>query len=88
MSDADKALFNKIYDELLKERGNCNILLQTYFGDVRDIYEDIINKPFAGVGLDFNEGRKTFELVEKYGFQLVSFICWCCKWKEYMEEQL
>lgn len=68
LSDADKALFNKIYDELLKERDNCNILLQTYFGDVRDIYEDIINKPFAGVGLDFNEGRKTFELVEKYGF--------------------
>ena len=68
LSDADKALFNNIYDELLKERGNCNILLQTYFGDVRDIYEDIINKPFAGVGLDFNEGRKTFELVEKYGF--------------------
>lgn len=68
LSDADKAIFNKIYDELLKERGNCNILLQTYFGDVRDIYEDIINKPFAGVGLDFNEGRKTFELVEKYGF--------------------
>ena len=68
LSDADKALFNKIYDALLKERGNCNILLQTYFGDVRDIYEDIINKPFAGVGLDFNEGRKTFELVEKYGF--------------------
>lgn len=68
LSDADKVLYNKIYDELLKERGNCNILLQTYFGDVRDIYEDIINKPFAGVGLDFNEGRKTFELVEKYGF--------------------
>lgn len=68
LSDADKALFNNIYDELLKERGSCNILLQTYFGDVRDIYEDIINKPFAGVGLDFNEGRKTFELVEKYGF--------------------
>lgn len=68
LSDADKVLFNKIYDELLKERGSCNILLQTYFGDVRDIYEDIINKPFAGVGLDFNEGRKTFELVEKYGF--------------------
>ena len=44
LSDADKGLFNKIYDELLKERGNCNILLQTYFGDVRDIYEDIINK--------------------------------------------
>lgn len=68
LSDADKALFNNIYDELLKESGSCNILLQTYFGDVRDIYEDIINKPFAGVGLDFNEGRKTFELVEKYGF--------------------
>lgn len=68
LSNADKVLFNKIYDELLKEKGNCNILLQTYFGDVRDIYEDIINKPFAGVGLDFNEGRKTFELVEKYGF--------------------
>lgn len=43
-------------------------LLQTYFGDVRDIYQDLIQMPFDGIGLDFIEGRKTIELVEKYGF--------------------
>ena len=44
------------------------ILLQTYFGDVRDVYEDIVNMPFAGMGLDFLEGRQTRELVDRYGF--------------------
>ena len=61
-------LFHKLYDEILATDNKCHVLLQTYFGDVRDIYEDLIQMPFSGIGLDFIEGRKTIELVEKYGF--------------------
>lgn len=68
MTDNDKVLFVKLYSEILGERKSCRILLQTYFGDVRDVYEDIIKLPFDGIGLDFIEGKKTAELVEKYGF--------------------
>lgn len=64
----DVALFDKIYDALLASVSSCKILLQTYFGDVRDIYPQLISKPFAGIGLDFLEGKQTYELVEKYGF--------------------
>ena len=46
----------------------CKILLQTYFGDVRDIYQDFIQMPFNGIGLDFIEGKETINLIEKYGF--------------------
>lgn len=45
-----------------------HILLQTYFGDVRDIYADLIKMPFDGIGLDFIEGKETDFLVETYGF--------------------
>lgn len=56
-------LFIKVYKELLKDKPDLKILVQTYFGDVRDVYDDLINLPIDGVGLDFHEGRKTAELV-------------------------
>lgn len=68
MSKEDIALFHKIYDTLLSVSDSCKILLQTYFGDVRDIYKDLITMPFAGIGLDFLEGKKTAALVEEYGY--------------------
>ena len=68
MDDDDKALFHRVYDRVFVDRADCKILLQTYFGDVRDVYEDIINMPFAGIGLDFIEGRQTGELIDRYGF--------------------
>lgn len=68
MSKEDIALFHKIYDALLSVSDSCKILLQTYFGDVRDIYKDLITMPFAGIGLDFLEGKKTAALVEEYGY--------------------
>lgn len=43
-------------------------MLQTYFGDVRDIYQDLIQMPFDGIGLDFIEGKETLNLVNTYGF--------------------
>ena len=42
-------------------------MIQTYFGDVRDVYNDLVNLPVDGIGLDFVEGKKTLELV-KGGF--------------------
>ena len=68
MDDSDKALFHQIYDELLAVETDTKVLLQTYFGDIRDIYEEVINMPFAGIGLDFIEGKQTCDLVSKYGF--------------------
>ena len=68
MGAPDIALFDKIYDALLASVSSCKVLLQTYFGDVRDIYPQLISKPFAGIGLDFLEGRQTYDLVEQYGF--------------------
>ena len=32
------------------------------------MYEDIVKLSFDGIGLDFIEGKKTAELIEKYGF--------------------
>ena len=68
MEKEDIALFHKIYDALLPCAKQCHVLLQTYFGDVRDIYAELIKMPFAGIGLDFIEGKETNALIEKYGF--------------------
>ena len=68
MSNEDVALFHRIYDAVLPCAKKCQILCQTYFGDARDIYSDLIQMPFAGIGLDFIEGKETAALVEKYGF--------------------
>ena len=68
LTNDDVALFEKIYKELLKCKGSIKVLLQTYFGDIRDCYENVVKLDFDGIGLDFIEGRKTIELVEKYGF--------------------
>ncbi|MFD1417178.1 5-methyltetrahydropteroyltriglutamate--homocysteine S-methyltransferase [Companilactobacillus keshanensis] len=60
----DKQLFKQIYKKLLKSKFGLKILIQTYFGDVRDVYNDLIELPVEGIGLDFIEGRKTKELVQ------------------------
>ena len=68
MDDDDKALFHRVYGRVFADHAGCKVLLQTYFGDVRDVYEDIINMPFAGIGLDFIEGKQTGQLIDRYGF--------------------
>ncbi len=68
MGKEDIELFHKIYDAVLSSKGHCKVLLQTYFGDVRDIYQDLIQLSVDGIGLDFIEGKETLSLIEKYGF--------------------
>lgn len=66
LTPEELAEFKTIYQALLANK-EIKVLLQTYFGDIRDAYETVIDLPFAGIGLDFVEGRKTLELV-KQGF--------------------
>lgn len=58
------AEFEGIYQSLLADE-TIKVLLQTYFGDVRDIYETLIELPFAGIGLDFIEGIQNKAFVQK-----------------------
>ena len=68
LSSEDKNLFKDIYSELLSSKGNVKVLLQTYFGDVRDYYNELLNYDFDGIGIDFVEGKKSQELLENNFF--------------------
>lgn len=68
LKEGDIALFESLYKVLLGKKGNVKVLLQTYFGDIRDCYPEIVKLEFDGVGLDFLEGKKTLCLLEKNGF--------------------
>jgi 5-methyltetrahydropteroyltriglutamate--homocysteine methyltransferase len=64
----DIARFKEFYQTLLANKQGLNVLLQTYFGDIRDIYEEVIALDFDGVGLDFVEGKETLNLITKTPF--------------------
>ncbi|EFM11130.1 5-methyltetrahydropteroyltriglutamate/homocysteine S-methyltransferase [Paenibacillus curdlanolyticus YK9] len=68
LSPADLALFSKLYEQILSAKGTVKVLLQTYFGDVRDCYQTLQTLPFDGIGLDFVEGKESLALVKQYGF--------------------
>lgn len=65
LDERELALFKELYEPLLLQKGRLKVLAQTYFGDVRDAYDVLLKLPFDGIGLDFVEGRKTLELVER-----------------------
>lgn len=65
---SDIELFKNIYASILANKNGAKILLQTYFGDIRDIYAEVIKLDFDLIGIDFVEGRKSLELVKSYGF--------------------
>lgn len=71
VTEEEKKLFKSIYTSILstltsKENGNSKIktILTTYFGDIRDIYEEVCQIGFDAINLDFIEGAKNLELVE------------------------
>ncbi len=61
-------LFGSLYREILAAKGSLKVLLQTYFGDIRDIYGTAVSLDFDGIGLDFIEGNRTEKLVAENGF--------------------
>ena len=68
LTQEDIALFVELYEALYEDGLSLKVLLQTYFGDVRDVYETLIKLPFDAIGLDFVEGKRNLELVQQYGF--------------------
>ncbi|MDF7666795.1 5-methyltetrahydropteroyltriglutamate--homocysteine S-methyltransferase [Orbaceae bacterium ESL0727] len=74
LSKADIALFTELYQGILAIKDNpaikdkVKLILQTYFGDIRDCYNEVIALPFDGIGLDFVEGKQTLSLLNKNGF--------------------
>lgn len=55
-------VFETLYQNLLADKP-LNVLIQTYFGDVRDVYHSLINLPVDAIGLDFVEGKQTKALL-------------------------
>ena len=68
MTDGDIQLFLSLYEKILSNKSSVKVLVQTYFGDVRDCYNELCGLDADGIGLDFTEGRQTAELVRKNGF--------------------
>ena len=67
VSAEEKKLFVSVYKELLskiRSLSKIKINLQTYFGDIRDVYSEVCQLGFDGIGLDFVEGKKSLELLE------------------------
>ena len=68
LSGSDLALFERLYSGILPGKRDVKVLLQTYFGDLRDLYEKAVSMDFDAFGIDFAEGKKSAELIKKYGF--------------------
>lgn len=68
LTEEDISLFKQLYGSILSSKGAVQILLQTYFGDLRDCYEEVTSQNFDGVGIDFIEGKESLELIKTKGF--------------------
>ena len=70
IDEAEKQLFVKIYNNLttkIHTETRLKIAVQTYFGDVRNVYAELTSLNLDGIGLDFVEGKRSLELL-KSGF--------------------
>ena len=68
MSAEDIELFGALYERILSDKSGVKVLLQTYFGDVRDCYVKLCELGFDGIGLDFVEGKQSLRLIRENGF--------------------
>lgn len=64
LNTEEKQLFCNIYQRLTENKA-LKILVQTYFGDVRDVYQELIALDIDGIGLDFVEGHQNLSLVQQ-----------------------
>ncbi|NDJ27726.1 5-methyltetrahydropteroyltriglutamate--homocysteine S-methyltransferase [Campylobacter sp. MIT 12-8780] len=65
LTKADIALFEEFYNTLLAKKAGVKVLVQTYFGDVRDVYDSLNTLQFDAIGLDFIEGKESLNLIKK-----------------------
>ena len=67
VSEEDKKLFIQIYKSLMEKihsNTKIKIILQTFFGDIRDVYEEVCSLGFDAITLDFVEGKKSLDLIK------------------------
>jgi len=67
LSRDDVQAFERLYQILLKDKA-LKVQIQSYFGDVRDVYDSLTALDSDAIGLDFVEGFYNLELIEKNGF--------------------
>lgn len=68
LSDEDLATIQNIYNVLVQAAPKLQIMLQTYFESV-ERYEEIVQLPVAGIGLDFVHGAKqNLQHIKQFGF--------------------
>ncbi len=68
LDSGDIKNFTSAYMRLLLAKGAVQILLQTYFGDIRDIYKQLMQLDFDAIGLDLIDGRENLNLIKENGF--------------------
>ncbi|MCR5725303.1 MAG: 5-methyltetrahydropteroyltriglutamate--homocysteine S-methyltransferase [Treponema sp.] len=67
VSESEAAFFSSLYGRLLAgihAATGLKVILNTYFGDVRDVYQKICVLGFDAIALDFIEGKESLALVE------------------------
>jgi 5-methyltetrahydropteroyltriglutamate--homocysteine methyltransferase len=67
--------FEMLYQQLLPAKKQVRVLLQTYFGDLRDVYETVMALDFDAIGLDFVAGPRNLELMQEKGFPAGKQLC-------------
>ena len=68
MTAGDIELFVSLYKKILAGKYGVRVLVQTYFGDVRDCFNELCGLDFDGIGLDLVEGKRSLELIQTNGF--------------------
>lgn len=68
LDQTDLAIFTDLYQAILSHKGDSKVLLQTYFGDIRDAYTTVLALDFDGIGLDFLEGVQSQSLINSHPF--------------------
>lgn len=58
----------KAYAAIAEAKGDAKIVVQTYFDQVGDAYETLVNLPVDAIGLDFVRGPENLDLIAKHGF--------------------
>jgi 5-methyltetrahydropteroyltriglutamate--homocysteine methyltransferase len=58
----------RAYDAIAAAKGDAKIVVQTYFDQVGDAYETLVNLPVDGIGLDLVRGPENLDLIARHGF--------------------
>lgn len=66
LDESDKALFVRLYE--LITPAPLDVALQIPYGDIRDVWQEVMGLPLARIALDFIEGPENLNLLRKHSF--------------------